>query len=126
MKFLRPLALLAALVFLPGCASIVTGTHKTIRVTSDPPGALLKLDGDTRATTPGVLHPSLRSDHVVTIEAAGYEPYEVKLVRKLSDWEFGNAAVGITPGVALDSATGAIYRFEPSEINAQLRPLRRR
>ncbi len=125
MNFLRLLSAVAALLFLPACASIFTGTHKSIRVTSEPPGALLKLDGDTRALTPGVLHPSTRTDHVVAIELAGYEPYEVRLTRKLSDWEWGNAAVGLAPGVAFDGATGAIYRFEPREIHAKLRPLSR-
>ena len=124
MKFFRPFAALVALFFLPACASIFAGTHKTVRVTSEPPGALLKLDGDTRAITPGVLHPSTRSDHTVTIELAGYEPYAVKLRRKHSDWEWGNVANGVAPGVAFDAATGAVYRFEPSLIHAKLRPLR--
>ncbi len=124
MKFFRPVAALAALFFLPACASIVAGTHKTVRVTSQPSGALLKLDGDTRAITPGELHPSTRTDHTVTIELAGYEPYEVKLVRKHSDWEWGNVATGLAPGIAFDGATGAVYRFDPSVIHAKLRPLR--
>lgn len=123
MAFPRIVAAFTALIFLPGCASIVAGTHKTVRVQSDPPGAIVRLDGDTRAITPGVLHPSTRSNHLVRVEMAGYEPFEVELVRKHSAWEWGNIVFAAAPGVAFDGITGAVYSFHPDRLDVKLQPL---
>lgn len=120
----RLLALLAALA-LTGCASALTGTHKSVRVTSNPPGALVRLDGPTRGITPAVLHPCTRSDHRVSVELAGYEPYEVALVRRHQAMVAGNVANGLFLGTAFDAATGAVWTFRPKNIHAELAPLRR-
>ncbi|MDB6173099.1 MAG: hypothetical protein JWL59_2410 [Chthoniobacteraceae bacterium] len=123
MNLLRVAVPVAAIAFLSACASVVSGTQKSLRVLSEPSGALVKLDGETRAITPAILHPSTRSDHDITVELAGYAPYHVRLTRRLSAWEVGNVATGIVPGIAFDAATGAIYKFQTDVINAKLRPL---
>ncbi|MES2571783.1 MAG: PEGA domain-containing protein [Verrucomicrobiota bacterium] len=123
MKLFRVGASVLAIACFPACASIVSGTHKSVYVTSEPSGALVKLDGETRAITPAVLHPSLRSNHTVTIELAGYQPAQVRLTRKINSWEFGNIVTGIVPGLAFDAATGAIFQFDTNRIHARFRPV---
>jgi hypothetical protein len=125
MDRLRLLSAIVAPIFMSSCASALSGTQKSVRVTSNPPGALVRLDGTTRGITPAVLHPSTRSDHEVTIELAGYKPFEVPLQRRHSAMLFGNIATGIFPGMGFDTATGAIYTFRPNPIHAELVPLGR-
>lgn len=125
MDLLRVLSAIVVPVFLSSCASALSGTQKSVRVTSDPPGALVRLDGTTRGITPAVLHPSTRSDHEVIIELAGYKPFAVALQRRHNALLLGNVATGIFPGVGFDTATGAIYTFRPNPIHAELVPLGR-
>lgn len=122
---MKPLLLFAGaagFIFLAGCASTVSGTHKSVRVTSSPSGALVRFDGTTRGITPTVVHPSTRSDHVIAVDLAGYEPVTIALRRRHSWFLLGNVATGVIPGTAFDIATGAIYTFRPSEIHAELVP----
>lgn len=119
---LLPLFAGAASMLLAACASAVSGTHKSVRVTSSPSGALVRFDGTTRGITPAVVHPSTRSDHVIAVDLAGYEPLTIALRRRHSWFLLGNVATGIIPGTAFDIATGAIYTFRPSEIHAELVP----
>jgi hypothetical protein len=123
MDFLRLVALLLSGTLLSGCASVVSGTYKNVRVTSDPPGALVRLDGTTRGVTPTVLHPSPRSDHRVTIELPGYKPFELVLQRRHDAMLVGNVATGVFPGMGLDAATGAIYTLRPNPVHVDLVPL---
>ncbi len=123
MKILRVLASLMAVLSLSSCASVVAGTHKKIVVRSTPSGALIKLDGVTRALTPGVIHPSTRSDHLLTVELAGHSPVHIPLVRKYSAWNWGNVVTGFAPGIAFDAITGAVYSFHPDRVDVTFRPL---
>ncbi len=96
---------------------------KNVRVTSEPPGALVRLDGVTRGLTPAVLHPSTRANHVVRVEMPGFEPAEIPLRRGISAWEWGNSVTGFFPGILYDGLTGAVYRFHPGEVKVQLQPI---
>jgi hypothetical protein len=125
MDLLRLFAAATGAVLLSSCASALSGTQRSVRVTSNPPAALVRLDGNTRGITPAVLHASTRSDHIVTVELAGYVPFEVRLERR-HDWLLaGNVATGVFPGTAFDLATGAAYTFRPKSIHAELIPFRR-
>ncbi len=123
MRTLSILGGMLVLILAPGCASTVAGTQKTLRVTSDPAGALVRLDGVTRALTPGIVHPSTRSDHVVEVLRPGYRPVVVQIRRVHSAWNWGNVVFGLAPGIAFDAATGAIYSFKPDRIDVKLEPL---
>ena len=110
-------------VLLTSCASICGGVVKNVRVSSEPPGALVRLDGVTRGLTPAVLHPSTRNNHVVRVEMPGFEPAEIPLRRGISAWEWGNVVNGFFPGILYDGLTGAVYRFHPGEVKVQLQPI---
>ena len=125
MKISCVLTAVVPLIFLAACASVVEGTNKTLHVSSRPSGALIKLDGATRAITPGVIQVSTRTEHTVCVELPGYVPYSVRVTRKISPWEWGNIFTGGAPGVAFDALTGAVYRLEPSHIDAELQRIRK-
>ena len=126
MHCFRSLAATFALAALTGCASVISGTQKSVRVTSDPPGALVRLDGTTRAVTPAVIHPSIRDDHLVTVELAGFGAQRFELKRSHNGWLAANISNGVIPGVLMDVATGAAYSFGVSHIHAEFRGRRPR
>ena len=58
--------------------------------------------------------------HIVRIELDGYEPYEFMIDRRVSGWVAGNILFGGLIGVAIDAATGSMYRLDPSEVDVIL------
>jgi PEGA domain len=123
MKLFCLSALLAGSLLLASCASAISGTQKSIRVTSSPSGALVRLDGTTRGITPAVVHPSTRSDHMLAVDLAGYQHMTIPLRRQHSWLLLGNVATGVIPGTVFDMATGAVYTFTPHRIHLDLIPL---
>jgi hypothetical protein len=98
---------------------MLSGTRKSVRVTSDPPGALVRIDGTTRAVTPAVIYPSIRADHVVTVELAGFPAQRFELKRTHNGWLAANLTNGVVPGVLMDVATGAAYSFSVNRIHTE-------
>jgi len=121
MHWFRVMAALVGWVALTSCASFVSGTHKSIHVTSDPPGALVRIDGTTRAVTPAIIYPSIHENHSVTVELAGYPPQKFELKRSHNAWLAANLTNGVVPGVLLDVATGAAWSFHVDHLHANFR-----
>src|SRR5437879_1932091 len=97
--FLRCALALAALAFGNGCASIVDGGDKSVRIHSDPPGATVTIsDKDDRLVsvqkTPAVVtlrrHHGYfsREDYKLLFEAPGYYPSEAHVKSVLNAWYF--------------------------------------
>lgn len=109
-----------AVISLAGCASIMHGSNQRVEFASTPVGAQVSVDNKPLGITP--THTTLSRDekHMVRIELAGYQPYEVELKRGVSGWVFGNIVFGGIPGVVVDAVTGAMYKLSPSEVNANL------
>ena len=119
----RLVGLAVTLVFLPGCASLISGTQKTVRVTSDPAGALVKVDGATRALTPGRVNVWPKSNHEIVVAKPGFERASFRAEQHLDAWIFANVLNGFLPGMLVDWATGAMYRVEPTAVHVQLERL---
>ena len=105
---------------LAGCASIVSGTHQEVSVSSAPSGATVKVDNVASATTPATLTLSAKQSHQVLIELPGYKPYEVFLAQKTNGRIFGNIFFGGLIGIVIDMSDGAAYALTPNKINAEL------
>lgn len=58
--------------------------------------------------------------HVVSIDAPGYQKYELQLTRGTSGWVGGNIIFGGIPGLAIDAITGSIYKLSPDNVAATL------
>jgi len=79
------LALLVSSVFLfQNCAIIIKGTSQKIPVTSNPAGAKIIVDGEEIGYAPLNLKLKKKKSHIVRIEKSGYNPFEVRIVRKTS------------------------------------------
>jgi hypothetical protein len=83
----------------PGCATLTRGRARGILVTSYPSGATVIVKGRRQGETPLMLRPaSGRKGQVIRIECAGYDPVEIRLIKKTSGgFFFGNLLLGLIP-----------------------------
>ena len=117
-----PLILLGA-AWLSNCATFTQGTKERVEIYSDPPEAEVSIDARPVGRTPLSVELSRKKAHTITISRRGYLTYETDLIRRLNPWTWGNCLLPLCSGAAclIDFGSGAIYRLEPSHIDAQLR-----
>jgi hypothetical protein len=111
-------------LFVGGCATILSGTSDDIRFDSDPPGALILIDGLERGRTPETLsikRPGI-GDTEVTLKLEGYEPRTFTLQKEFNAVSVLNL-FGMV-GWAVDVATGAVTRYSPRGYDLRLEPAR--
>ena len=114
MRFLRRFALVAAVLAATGCATMANGTTQRIRVTSDPPGASVFLDGRPVGTTPTQITANRRNrESVIGIEKEGFQPATYRVERR-EDWS--TVLWDVALGVAIITATGRLM-LEHDEAN---------
>lgn len=114
------LTALLAVLALSGCASIMHGTTQQIGVSSAPTGARVVVDGNQRGITPIVLDLERKRIHSISVQADGYQPFEMALTRSTSGWVWGNIVFGGLIGLAVDAATGGLYKLSPETVSAEL------
>ena len=118
-----------------GCASIISGREADIAINSNPSQARVAIKnekGETVATSMTPAKMSLKRTNGIfkkaprysaIIEKPGYQTAKVSINPKLNPWVFGNIALGGVIGLAADSATGAIWKYAPNEIDQSLSPV---
>ncbi|QDH16594.1 hypothetical protein [Swingsia samuiensis] len=112
--------LFAALPLLAGCASIVSGGHQTIKITTNPPGAQCAVyQGGVQVgyikSTPGSVTVSRKdSDLTVGCIKPHYDFSNAQNTSDLNGWVFGNLGFGNLIGVVVDMATGSIHAYDHS------------
>ena len=122
-----------ALLICSGCASIVDGGPKKIKLNSTPPGAKVTVvdsNGQsvvTAVTTPTVVRLERGNGYfkgqkyTVKFELDGYYPSEMEILPRINGWYFGNILFGGVIGIAgVDPATGAMWTLAPHDINRNL------
>lgn len=125
-------AILAATFLLTvRCATIAHGTSQSIRVESNPPGAVVSLDcvqGSVQnfGVTPIAIEVERKSTScAVGISKEGYFPVNVPLQRTFSGVYVGNLLVGGVVGLVADAASGAMYKQDPPVVRVDLVPASR-
>jgi hypothetical protein len=125
------LGMLATMVGLTGCASIVSKSKWPVAFKSDPPGAEVVISDDSgkelhRGMTPVVfkLHSGagyfMPEDYVVEMKMNGYQEDRGVLKAGMNGWYVANAAFGGLIGLLIvDPATGAMWKL-PSEYSVNL------
>jgi hypothetical protein len=118
-----------------GCATIINGRHAEVAIKSQPAGAQVSVQnekGETVATSKTPSRVTLKRSnglfrkaprYTAFIEKPGYETAQVSINPKWNPWILGNVVIGGIVGLAADSATGAIWRYAPAEIDRHLDPL---
>ena len=117
---IQDISMVLAGTMLAGCATIMNQTTQAIGISSSPTGASVTVDSMPHGKTPVVAKLSRKDHHVVTIELAGYQPYEATLTRRVSGWVWGNVLFGGLIGLAVDAMSGGLYKLTPDQIVAQL------
>lgn len=115
---LHTLVAAVSLLSTAACATLMNGTEQGISVNSTPTGASISADGQPMGTTPAVVRLARRNTHVVRLDLAGYQPFEMELAKKTSGWVWGNVVFGGIVGVIVDGSTGAMYKLSPEVIEA--------
>lgn len=112
------------MALLQGCATIVSGTKDTVEITSNPPGAVVRLDDSGQEfTTPASFEVTRRSRHTLLVSRDGYHTERVTLGRSLNPWLFGNLIFGGVIGVVVDLVSGATFEPMPGKAHIELAPL---
>lgn len=111
---------LSAVLLTSACASIINGSHQTVKVRSKPEGARIFVDEKEVGLTPTKIELRRKERHVMRLELEGYEPYEVKFNQRASGLVFVNLLFGGLIGFGIDAATGGLYKLEPGEVDTEL------
>jgi hypothetical protein len=117
----------AAMVLLPtlaGCATMISGSYETLRVTSSPPGATVSADpGQYRVVTPGDLRlPRKEAPYRLRCEMPGYEPLQSTVSYETNSVMWANMILGGVIGIIVDVQTGASKKLAPNPVHLTLTP----
>jgi hypothetical protein len=151
---MKQLTSIVVMLTLTACATVQHGPVQRIRVDSEPQDALVRTSdcgpGATKEVrTPGVVWVSRRAEHcTLTFSSRGHYAEQVVLERKVADEFFENADAGAEmiccndgddwlgwfvlgtlvagTGFAVDTATGALYRQDPSDVFVRLEQVEER
>jgi hypothetical protein len=115
------LALALGCVLSTGCATIISGTSQSVSFSSDPPGALVNVDGQS-AMTPTSLKLKRKSSPTASFSKEGYHSTQQSIGRGVEPWIFGNILLGGIIGLGVDAITGAMYKFDDTSIHVALPP----
>jgi PEGA domain len=105
---------------LTACASIMHGTHQDVGITSAPTGAAVTIDSVQSGNTPVIAKLTRKANHIVRVELAGYQPYDLTLTHSVSGWVWGNVAIGGLIGLGVDAISGGMYKLTPEQLSATL------
>lgn len=126
-----PLTLIAGLLSLQGCASIVSETRYPVTITSSPPRAEFRVvDRRTEQTIHTGMTPSTvtlkagagffrSADYQVELRKDGYDQNAVMIPARTDGWYFANIILGGLLGMLIvDPATGSMwYLGNPDTVN---------
>jgi len=92
--------ILFSILLAPDCATITRRSKQRIPVTSDPVGATVIVNGVQQGVTPlEIMLARKEKGQVIRIESPGYNPFEIRLRRKMSGGPIaGNVLIGLIPG----------------------------
>lgn len=111
-------SILAIVLTAADCATLTRRTTQEIPVTSSPAGAAVIVNGVRQGVTPVELklHRKLKGQ-TIRIESPGYNPVEIRLVRRISAGPFlGNLLLGLIPGILPAGAWSVAHDGQGAEM----------
>ncbi|MCB0416823.1 MAG: PEGA domain-containing protein [Bdellovibrionaceae bacterium] len=106
-----------ALLSLPGCASLISGTSQDLAFDSVPAGASVQVAGKS-CTTPCKLNLEKGQAYQVTFSKKGYKTQQLSTAKQFDGVAILNM-LGLV-GWVIDLSTGAVSKIEPSALTATL------
>lgn len=118
----------ASLLILPGCGTMINGSKQDIAIRSPMPDAEVTVKSfkgrDVYQGPPGLVSLAREDSYTVTVTAPGYRERKVTITKSMSGWTFGNL-VWILPilwgvGIAVDASSGGLWTLGDSELDIPL------
>jgi len=113
--------ILVIAILFQGCATLVSGSKQTIRFSSYPTQATVKINGIPYGKTPTKARLKRRGQQYIQIEMEGYKTYETTFTKRLNGWFWGNILIGGLIGMVIDAATGSMYNLTPEQMHAHFK-----
>lgn len=113
--------MLSSLIFFTSCATIISGSRQTVRISSEPTSATVYINEIEIGNTPVEKDLKRNQEYQLVLKLDGYKPYNTKLERKFNAWYIGNVVFGGAIGLIVDPITGAMYQLKPEQINGNLK-----
>lgn len=118
------LAFFAMSASLTGCATIFAGRSQELVFAVNPPGTAVCIEGQQVGVTPLVYRTTRRQSYSIWLQKPGYRPAIVAVSKEVNPWIIANfVPLLIFPGpfgLAVDIATGAVHKLEPTSFNFTL------
>lgn len=114
-RLLAALALLFVALTNGGCATILNDDHQPVAFSSEPPGAIVSVDGVQVGTTPTTaLVKRKGGDKLIQIDLAGYKTVQMTLNNRIHGAGFGNLIIGGVIGIGVDAISGRAGSYKDS------------
>lgn len=98
-----------------GCATVLNGDHQMVAFSTEPEGALVKVDGVPMGRTPCVVPvPRKGGDKLLMFELENYKTVMTELDNHIHAAGFGNIILGGLVGVVVDAASGRAGSYQDS------------
>ena len=114
---------LAIMVLSNGCAAMLHGTQRALSVSTQPPGARVKVDGGSTITSPGIMMVPAQKTYNLTATKEGYKEEATGISSKIY---VGSVIADVLLtgliGVIVDAATGAWYYPIVTNVELVLEP----
>lgn len=134
MKRILVCCLALSVLYLNGCASIVSSSSRNVTIATEPDQAQVEIvnvkDNNTsilKATTPHTMNMDASAgffqpaEFKIKLSKDGYLPMEKQLKANINGWYFGNIVFGGLVGILIvDPATGAMWKFYDDKVNVKL------
>jgi hypothetical protein len=109
---------ITTVLWMSGCASIISGTKQQIVFNSEPSEATVYLKKKNKpeiaiGKTPLSTEINRKTRNVI-FRKEGYYDNNYKIDGNINLWYFGNLILGGIPGMTVDLLTGAYIKLEPS------------
>jgi hypothetical protein len=125
-KILQQAIAVLLLVCLTGCGTLFTGTTQSVQINSVPSGASVMVNNTYRGLTPTpVILKKGSTGQMVTLSKDGYKKKSFQPQTAFNNIGLLNFATLYLMPISwlVDSCTGALYKYEPSFYNIQLKPI---
>ena len=111
------ITLLAIFLGNTGCATIISGKHQTIPISSEPPGIKVRASTGEMVTTPGEITLVRNKNHILVAECPDGKSQQQQLKHGIQGWFFANILLGGIPGMVVDLITGSSDELKPKEVH---------
>jgi PEGA domain len=127
MKTLQVGAAIAVALSLSACATVTRGTKQKFTVTSEPPGADVRLTTGETCTTPCTLKLKRKNEFVVTVSKPGYQSVDMPVRGRMRGGGVagaaGNVLIGGIVGGIVDGSNGSLLDLRPNPLALTLVPV---